>query len=156
MSKLAAVLIVTAVAVSLAAAFFAPHPDSEFHLYVVDAKNGRMYFSCPIAEGDIFTLEYTHSVHKTPVTDYFVVENQKTMRLYQTAFATFGAGMPYTASGIIEYRDDAFIFPVVDRQFHRIQLHAVPMAEHRLALGNRTIYINDLVAVPARMAIYVD
>lgn len=63
-------------------------------LEVKKEKRGVILFHKRVAEGDTFLFGYIHSVEKTPVEGTFLVEEGGVLRIVETRFASYGAGLP--------------------------------------------------------------
>lgn len=86
--------------------------------------------------GDTFSLQFIHSVEKTPVTENFVVTASGQLRLQSTVYQSFGVGLPFLASdGTFIIAGDHFIMENMARQYSLISLRTGP--EARLTLYYR-------------------
>lgn len=56
--------------------------------------DGRTLYSVPLAEGREFGIRFIHSVAKSPVEEWFRVENG-VLHLKRTVYQDFGAGLPF-------------------------------------------------------------
>jgi hypothetical protein len=78
-----------------------------FPLFALNIKkytDGEIIFKENIKLGEEFLLKYTHSVAKTPVWEFFQIDNNGKLILVETHFLDHGAGLPYTA-----FEDEIFI-----------------------------------------------
>jgi len=66
------------------------------YLILSNQATGVMLFYTEISEMESFSVSYVHSVNKSPVTEYYVIEDTE---IYLTAmrFSAFGAGIPEQA-----------------------------------------------------------
>lgn len=67
-------------------------PDADL---VIKNGNGEIVLAEKMKNGSAFAIRYIHSVALTPVTDYFVIKNNK-IYLDKTVYKDFGAGLPST------------------------------------------------------------
>ncbi|MGI6092718.1 MAG: DUF1850 domain-containing protein [Veillonellaceae bacterium] len=80
--------------------------------------------------GDTFSLRFTHSVHKTPVWENFVVEGADKLTLVSTEYRSYGVGMPSLPSeGTFIQKDDRFVLTNVNRHFSQIPVRVGPEAK---------------------------
>ncbi len=114
--------------------------NSDRTLIVTDAENGTELLTVPVDDGDQVTLEYTHSVERTPVRDIYIVDGPQ-LRLVRMEFHSYGAGLP-AREAIDEIDGDAF---VVEFDRPTDQLHVAPgrIANHTLRIDGHPY---DLVA----------
>jgi len=83
-------------ALALLAASWVP-----FHALEVEGAggSGKAVFVKRVAPGDTFTLSFVHSVEKSDVTDYFRIDGDCRIILYQTEFRSLNTGLPAVVSG---------------------------------------------------------
>ncbi len=62
------------------------------YLVLYNADTGERYMTEKAEQGFEFSVEFIHSVNKTPVKDTYRVENGK-IRAYSTTYRSFGAGV---------------------------------------------------------------
>ncbi len=62
-------------------------------LEVKEGRGGEVLFHRRVAEGDVFLFSYIHSVEKTPVEGTFMVEKGGILRIVETRFSSYGAGL---------------------------------------------------------------
>lgn len=70
-------------------------------LEVKDGKSGKILFHERAVEGDVFLFSYIHSVEKTPVEGTFIVEKGGVLRIIETRFSSYGAGLPNGSGGTL-------------------------------------------------------
>ena len=71
---------------------------------------GKVVFIKRVAPGDTFSLCFIHSVEKSEVTDYFRIDDDHRIILYQTEFGSLNTGLPAVVSKgeIFERTDGVF------------------------------------------------
>lgn len=62
------------------------------YLVLYNADTGERYLTEKAEQGFEFSVEFIHSVNKTPVKDTYRIENGK-IRAYSTTYRSFGAGV---------------------------------------------------------------
>lgn len=83
------------------------------YLYKTPALVARNFFtdeylkSWLIKDGDKFTIAYTHSVELCPVTESYLIKNNRII-LTETYFESYGAGLPATTPYTFEFKDKGF------------------------------------------------
>lgn len=128
---LALVLVITAIA--------AATPASSA-LVVEDASSGERLIATPVDEGTTVTLNYTHSVEKTPVHDIYTVHNGS-LEMTRMEFQSYGWGLPSRAN--VTRENGWYVF---DPKGDYEELYVEPgrVAGHQLQVDDRTY---DLVAL---------
>lgn len=61
-------------------------------LVIRDTRSNQLVWSQPIKEGDSFAIRWIHSIHRSPVVEYYVIRNQQ-LQLSEMTFADYGIGM---------------------------------------------------------------
>lgn len=105
------------------------------------------------AVGEPFELRYVHSVEKTPVSEYFTLNETGAVVLTGTRFHGFGAGLPTDgAEGTFSRDGDAFVISDWERLIGQLRVRLSPMNEYTLIHGHRT-YDWPEASVGARLAV---
>ncbi|MDG5817883.1 DUF1850 domain-containing protein [Natronococcus sp. A-GB7] len=99
-------------------------------LVVADAATEERLLELPVDDGERVTLEYTHSVERTPVEDVYAVDGDE-LRAVKSVFHSFGAGLPTD----VTRTDEGY---VVDGTSRHDELYVVPgsIAGHELVVGD--------------------
>lgn len=82
-----------------------------------------------------FIHRYIHSVHKSPVDEYFEVRDS-TLHLYELRYDQTSVGMPSDAEGGYRLENGRFIL-AMDRSFSRISLMVSPLPGHGIVVDGR-------------------
>lgn len=108
--------------------------DKELNLVTT---NGDIVLSKKINPKEGFAVRYTHSVARTPVTDYFIVENNKIF-LDKTIYKDFGAGLPHHPEGsqIMRLENGSLVISGFKRYLPEFILRIGRIAEHTLLIPN--------------------
>ena len=98
--------------VSLLLLLFLPlisYAQNNLYLCLLD-KNGKILFKTEINQNSQFGIRFIHSVAKTPVEDWFSVQNGH-IYLEKTIYHDFGAGLPYkpNQNQNMKFTDDKII-----------------------------------------------
>ncbi|MBP2627791.1 MAG: hypothetical protein H6Q68_2502 [Firmicutes bacterium] len=96
---------------------------------IVKTESGTC-LTLPTRLGDTFSLRFTHSVHKTPVWENFVVTGVDGLMLTSTEYRSYGVGMPSLPSeGVFTQLNDRFILTNLNRPFSQIPVRVGPEAQ---------------------------
>jgi len=130
-------------ALALAAAGWIP-----FHALEVTRAGGAgpAVFLKRVAPGDTFSLSFVHSVEKSPVTDYFRIDGDCRIILYQTEFSSLNTGLPAVVSEgeIFERTDRGFRLSGLSRVLPEIQLQVSKAYGGTLAMGGEEVFLPAL------------
>jgi hypothetical protein len=73
--------------------------DFYYNLVIKTFPEEKIIFQKRISSEKKFALVYIHSVAQTPVWEFFKIDNEGNLILYETHFHDHGAGLPYAAFG---------------------------------------------------------
>lgn len=135
---------VAAVLVAVSAFCFAAFRQKELALF--DADTGQVYGSWPVEDGTRFTVEFIHSVNKSPVKDEFETRGRDILAI-STTYSSFGAGVQteLNEGEKLEYDDNGnMVVSGFDLKFERLNFIVGTVYDHVLAIGNETISLTEL------------
>lgn len=101
--------ILTAAALLVAAAVIVVFALNQGQSLVLqDRKTGEVYAEYPISEGEQFSVEFIHSVNKTPVRDIYELRKGGEIYVVETDYFGFGAGVQteLNPGETLEYGED--------------------------------------------------
>jgi hypothetical protein len=113
-------------------------------LVVEMPREGEVLYRLPVKRGQVFELEYTHSVTGRMVQGSFQVNGEKKIKPLTTRFDTFGPGLPYL-DGSLQYVVENGIYIVSHEEEPREDIgifvssltgEALLLAEKRWELGS--------------------
>lgn len=122
------------------------------HAVVVDdAESGDRLLSVPVSDGDEVSIEYTHSVHKSPVIEaYHADTDDRVLVSDRMVFSTYGAGMPSHAE--VERTDDGQFVSDTEGRHEDLRIAPGSVPGHELVVeGER----HDLVDLSDESAVIV-
>ncbi|WP_019121515.1 DUF1850 domain-containing protein [Brevibacillus massiliensis] len=61
-------------------------------LVIRDTKTNRLLWQTPVKEGSTFGIRWTHSIHRTPVEEFYRIHHTDIV-LYRMSFEDYGIGM---------------------------------------------------------------
>lgn len=116
-------------------------------LMIRQAPEGRIVFQTPIDKGSRFSLTYIHSIHRTPVEELFIINEERQIVLDAMLFESYGVGMPTSLEGNETFRmaDGKMRIENIDRPLHTFDLRiGQVIAEHKLLMRGREIPLSKL------------
>ena len=107
---------------------------------------GRVVWLKRVAPGDTFTLSFIHSVEKSEVTDYFRIDDDHRIILYQTEFGSLNTGLPAVVSQgeVFERTDRGFRLSGLRRVLPEIQLQVSEAYGGTLETGGTVVSLPAL------------
>ena len=127
----------------LALGFFL-HQGQALNLVVEMPREGKVLYRLPVKTGQVFELEYIHSVTGRIVRGSFEITREKKIKPLTTRFDTFGPGLPYL-DGSLNYVVENGIYIVFHEEDPRddigifvspLTAQVILLAEERWELGN--------------------
>ena len=104
----------------------------------------RIYSIKAVKEG--FSVNYTHSVNKGRVHDYYRILKSGQLELYKTRFLSYGAGIPEpyeTQVAAFLVTKDGYIIENLNRTLPQLVMAVGVIAEHSVSLGQREFFLRD-------------
>lgn len=131
----------------IAAAALLPGCSSgEGRLVLSDPATEEVYASYPMAEGDEFSVEFIHSVNKSPVRDYYQCRKDGIWNT-RCVYYGFGAGVEeiLLEGETLDYgADGEMIVSGIDHRLDPMILVVGTISDHTLAVGGETVSLRDL------------
>ena len=96
---------------------------------VITDEDGSERLTVPVDDGSEVTVEYTHSVERTPVSDVYIVSDGALVsdRMY---FSSYGAGLPSQAA--VTRDGDRYVYEPPEKQFDPLVVSTGNIAGHEL------------------------
>lgn len=128
-----------AVLIILLALFLVPLPT-----LLLSEQAGNPVLMLPMLFDQTCTLEYIHSVLKTPVRENFVLAPEHQLQLTSTSFKAYGVGTPYLPSeGKLELHNGEFLLSGLNRKFKEVDLGFVPLNKQVLLFRGKKYPFSD-------------
>jgi len=124
-------------------------------LQVRSRKADRVIFREKTAPGDVFTFAYIHSIENIPVEGVFVVEADGALRVVETRFPSYGAGLPPEVTA--KRTDGKWMVAPGGQKLAEFSFYISPINRSSLRIGDKTLDLNrliesgDVVEVAVRM-----
>lgn len=118
------------------------------YLLLREANSGRVMYHAALAEGEEFSVSYTHSVNKSEVEEYYQSRGGN-IYLIRLVYAAFGAGMPtdaYAEGGTtLSYDGEGrMVIAGYDRLLPRLVYNVGMVADHILHIGGESIHLTQI------------
>lgn len=116
-----------------------------YPLPVLQVKNNtNQALLIPLLQGKDFSLEYIHSVQKSPVQEHFTVVAENQMHLTSTTYQSLGVGLPFLPSeGQLVNNQGKFELTGLNRVFREIRLAVMPVTYQSLVYNNRSYILSN-------------
>jgi hypothetical protein len=93
--------------------------------------------------GDIFTFAYIHSIEKIPIEGVFAVEADGALRVVETRFPSYAAGLPSQVTGKSE--DGKWMVAPGDQKLPEFSFYISPINRPSLRVGAKTLDLTNLI-----------
>jgi len=107
-------------------------------------KKTKTIWQKKVKDGDSFSIKYIHSVAKTPVIEFFEINDGKIL-LTGTEYQSYGAGLPTSTEGNYILKNDKFIIKNIDQFLPKILLRVSDYAEHEFIYKNHSLKLYEEV-----------
>lgn len=112
-------------------------------LIASDYKTDEYIKSWKVKDGDSFTVEYTHSVQLTTVTETYIIDGENII-LLESYFHSLGAGLPATTPYKFEITEKGFrIYNINENMEYLVYRTGAERANHKLILKNKVYNFLD-------------
>jgi len=128
-----------ALAAALASLLFLPVQTLE----VRSRHAERVIFRKTTAPGDIFTFAYIHSIENIPVEGVFAVEDDGALRVLETRYPSYGAGLPSEAAG--KSTDGKWMVAPGGQRLPEFSFYISPINRASLRMGAKTLDLTNLI-----------
>ena len=155
-------MILAALVVS-GAAFYVVHSRGknsdagQSRLVIKDQDSGKVYDKWPLEEGGEFTIEFIHSVNKSPVRELYRIEDGK-IHPFAVRFYTFGAGM-YSVleeGQTFEWDGDAMVISGFTVSYRELYYIVGTLYDHLLEINGETVNLRELCGRNAHITLYIE
>ncbi|MEW6065885.1 hypothetical protein P378_00830 [Desulforamulus profundi] len=111
---------------------------------LMSSQQGEPVLLLPVLFDKSFTIEYIHSVNKTPVQEHFVLVPGNDLLLTSTTFKALGIGTPFLPEeGRLENHNGVYVLSGLDRRFKEINLAFTPLTGHALVYRGQRFDFKD-------------
>lgn len=115
-------------------------------LVVSEARGNRVLLRTPVRPGDRFTLSYLHSVAKSRVSGTFEVTPAYAIAVRETAFGSFGPGLPDPRPGDdYEVREGVIRLKNLKQTLPELSFFVHPYTEHEIEIRGRRLDVSGAV-----------
>jgi hypothetical protein len=110
-------------------------------------RKGRIVFVARIEPNDRFATKYIHSVELCPVWEFFRIDEEYRIVLYETTFCSSNVGLPYAAFGQEKFHveKDRFRISNMHRVLPMLALWVNEKYDNTFEFKNRRLQLPSLV-----------
>jgi hypothetical protein len=122
---------------------------------ISDGKTGEVVYCGRIEDFEEFYISFIHSVNRTPVNEYYRIEDGKFV-VYKTTFYSYGAGMPDLSDNPgarIKFENGKVEIDNIDRSLNEFTILVGTVADHTLH-GTTTNFELDKYVEPQNQALF--
>lgn len=118
-----------------------------YYLILKDTDTGSEYASYPVEIGSRFSVEFIHSVNKSPVRDIYEVRGDGDIYVIETDYYAFGAGVQteLNPGEVLEYGDDGSMrVENINIRIPELIYVVGTVSDHVLSIDDSDISLRDL------------
>lgn len=118
-------------------------------LTLTQTDSGGLAAALPVQEGDTFSLEFRHSVNRTPITENFRVVKDRII-LDSCTFSSYGAGIPETAEdpgAVLKQEGNHITISNMNRDVQGFTQITGTYADHTLIMKGNRIPLASLAGI---------
>lgn len=115
-------------------------------LTFTDGKTNRLVGVISVSSKDSFAIHYTHSIHKTPVIEKYIVDEKYNIVVDELIYESYGVGMPSSIEPGQTFRQEngTYIIGNINRALPFFDQVVGQVANHQLVIHDKTISLADL------------
>ncbi|WP_232718605.1 DUF1850 domain-containing protein [Bacillus sp. FJAT-45037] len=130
--------------------------SDHMNLIVQSQEDGRVYNKVDqLKAGDTFTIKWIHSVEKTPWREIYQLTNEGELLLIETAFQSFGAGVPHQ-KGTMTVENGEVIIRDMNEQISVFRWIHSQHANFELEIDDSIIFDAEDLPHHERMEIFIE
>ena len=124
---------------------------------LVVSSDEKILFSVPAEKGLAFSTRFIHSVQKTPVEEYFTVnERIDGVVLHSTRYQSFGVGLPFLSTdGNFKRDGDWFVMEGMERKLSSVVLRPGVGTELTLRIKDKIFPLYEMVPLGTPITVQV-
>ncbi len=116
-------------------------------LVLTDVNTGEVYADFPVSDGTRFSVEFVHSINKTPVKDIYEVRNGSEIYVVETDYYSFGTGVQtqLNPGETLEYGDDGSMqIKNIDKLIPDLIYIVGTVSDHVMCIDESEISLREL------------
>jgi len=112
-------------------------------LEVRSRQANKVIFRAKTTPGEVLTFAYIHSIEKVPIEGVFSVEADGALRVIETRFPSYAAGLPFQAPGKSE--DGKWMVAPGGQKLPEFSFYISPINRPSLRMGAKTLDLTNLI-----------
>ncbi|MGM9538500.1 MAG: DUF1850 domain-containing protein [Candidatus Onthomonas sp.] len=132
--------------------------NRETWLVLRNLQTEEVYARYPIQAGEEFSIEFKHSVNKTPVRDVYQITEDGQFHNIRCIYYGFGAGVQtqLEEGETLSYQDGAMIIDNIQKYSPQLTYSLLSISTHVLRVGEEEVFLPDLIDGEAIVAFTVE
>jgi hypothetical protein len=131
---------------------------SDWRLVLRNADTNEVYASYPMETGEVFSVEFIHSVNRSPVRDFYEIRPDGGIYVIQTNYYDFGAGVQteLNPGERLEYGDDGSMqIKDIDTRIPSLIYVVGTVSDHTLYIHDTQVSLRELCGKNSKVAFVV-
>lgn len=121
--------------------------NSKKSLYLYDDEKNILLNSYEFGDDKIFSIEFIHSVNKSPIIDFYTYNNANEIENFKTMYYNFGAGVETELEGneTLRYGENGeMIIENINKKFKSLSFIVGTVYNHILTINDKKYNLNEL------------
>lgn len=121
-------------------------------------ETGEVYARYPVQPGEECSVEFRHSVNKTPVRDVYQITEDGRFHNIRCIYYGFGAGVQtqLEEGETLSYQDGAMVIDNIQKYSDQLTYSLIPISTHVLRVGEETVSLPELVGGEAVLSLTLE
>lgn len=121
-------------------------------------ETGEVYARYSVQPGDECSIEFRHSVNKTPVRDVYQITEDGRFHNVRCIYYGFGAGVQtqLEEGETLSYQDGAMVIDHIQKYSDQLTYSLIPISTHVLRVGEEAVSLPELVGGAAVLSLTIE
>lgn len=121
-------------------------------------ETGEVYARYSVQPGDECSIEFRHSVNKTPVRDVYQITEDGRFHNIRCIYYGFGAGVQtqLEEGETLSYQDGAMVIDNIQKYSDQLTYSLIPISTHVLRVGEEIVSLPELVGGEAVLSLAIE
>ena len=136
-------IIILAIVIIFTMALYYFFNNTFYNLVILDEDNKVLKKFDDFDIDDYFTIEFIHSVNKTPVKDYYRINRLKRIINYMTIYYDYGAGVETQLENgetLTHGIDNSMIVSNINKSFKELNMYISTVNDHIFTINDNYIF----------------
>lgn len=128
------------------------------YLVLRNLQTDQVYARYPVQPGETFSIQFKHSVNKTPVRDVYQITEDGQFHNFRCIYYGFGAGVQtqLEEGETLSYQDGAMVIDHIQKYMPQLTYSILPISTHVLRVGEEAVNLPELTGGEAIVSFTIE